>query len=247
MLSEAVRASVGLVRIGAGVGVRVAAWSAATSTRLAARVLAASRDGETAGEVLQDTVADLRAQARELLGLRDPPRSSPAGASGRVRRTDEASLREQGAELLRRSVDLDYQEPFHPAYARVLDLLAPDEARILRLLYVDGPAPSVDVRSTSLGSKSELLEPGINVIGDQAGCRFPDRVPAYLNNLHRLGLIWFSREALDAGRYQMLEAQPRVQQALKQAKRTRTIRRSIELTPFGTDFCAVCLPTEDGA
>jgi hypothetical protein len=36
-----------------------------------------------------------------------------------------------------------------------------------------------------------------------------DRVPAYLNNLYRLGLIWFSREPLeDPLDYQVLEAQP---------------------------------------
>ena len=35
----------------------------------------------------------------------------------------------------------------HPAYARILDELAPDEARILLLLLRSGPQPSVDVRT----------------------------------------------------------------------------------------------------
>ena len=49
------------------------------------------------------------------------------------------------------------------------------------------------------------------MIGAEAGCRYPDRVPSYLNNLYRLGLIWFSREPLsDRLRYQVLEAQPDV-------------------------------------
>ena len=49
------------------------------------------------------------------------------------------------------------------------------------------------------------------MIGAEAGCRYLDRVPAYLNNLYRLGLIWFSREPLeDPLRYQVLEAQPEV-------------------------------------
>ena len=47
------------------------------------------------------------------------------------------------------------------------------------------------------------------MIGAEAGCRHLDDVPAYLNNLFRLGLIWFSREPLaDPLRYQVLEAQP---------------------------------------
>ena len=40
----------------------------------------------------------------------------------------------------------------------------------------------------------------------------------------------------------VLEAQPDVSSALKEAGRGRTIRRSIELTPFGEDFCQTCLP-----
>ena len=43
----------------------------------------------------------------------------------------------------------------------------------------------------------------------------------------------------------MLEAQEPVTDALERAGRTgRTVRRSIVLTPFGEDFCAVCLPLE---
>ena len=39
----------------------------------------------------------------------------------------------------------------------------------------------------------------------------PSACPAYLNNLYRLGLVWFSRETLDdPRRYQVLEAQPDV-------------------------------------
>ena len=76
----------------------------------------------------------------------------------------------------------------------------------------------------------------------QSGVRRNDRVPAYLNNLFRLGLIWFSREPVkDALRYQVLEVQPDVVAAKHKAGRARTIRRSIELTHFGRDFCEMCL------
>ncbi len=70
-------------------------------------------------------------------------------------------------------------------------------------------------------------------------------MPAYLNNLERLGLIWFSREPIDdAIAYQVLEAQPEVLEAIKRATRAKTIQRSIHLTPFGEDFCRVCLPLD---
>jgi hypothetical protein len=90
---------------------------------------------------------------------------------------------------------------------------------------------------------SQLVAPGLNMIGAEAGCRHVERVPAYLNNLYRLGLIWFSREPLgDPLRYQVLEAQPDVGAALREAGRGKTVRRTIHLTPFGHDFCDVCLP-----
>jgi hypothetical protein len=84
------------------------------------------------------------------------------------------------------------------------------------------------------------------MIAAEAGCRHPDRVHAYLNNLYRLGLIWFSREPVrDRMRYHVLEAQPEVVAAMRKGGRTaRTVRRSVLLTPFGEDFCETCLPLE---
>ena len=160
-----------------------------------------------------------------------------------------AALRERGAELLRRSADLEQDEDSHPAFARILSELAPDEARILRLLVTHGPQPAVDVRTGGpIGMlKDELVAPGLNLIGMEAGVRHPNRVKSYLNNVYRLGLIWFSREEVeDQSRYQVLEAQPEVTEAVEEAGRARTIRRSIHLTPFGHDFCSATLPLDTG-
>ena len=109
-----------------------------------------------------------------------------------------------------------------------------------------GPQAAVDVRKARpLNIGSQLLAPGLTMIGAEAGCRHVDRVHAYLNNLNRLGLIWFSRERLpNPLSYQVLEAQPAVAEAMRRARRTRTVRRSIHLTPFGNDFCEMCLPLD---
>jgi hypothetical protein len=157
-----------------------------------------------------------------------------------------AVLKERGAELLARSADVDADDEAHPAFERILTSLAPDEARILRLIAVEGARASIDVRTwRPLDVGSELVEPGLTMIGQEAGVRHLDRVPAYLNNLHRLGLVWFSREAIDdLSAYQVLEAQPEVQKAMDRAGRARTVRRSVHMTPFGRDFCEVCLPLD---
>ena len=67
-------------------------------------------------------------------------------------------------------------------------------------------------------------------------------MPSYLNNLFRLGLVWFSRETLrDPAPYQVLEAQPDVLEAMHSVRLAKVVRRSIHLTPFGEDFCAAAL------
>ena len=183
--------------------------------------------------------------AGALLPLKLPAPEEPAAGierrhngHGRV-----PTLREQGEELLRRSRDVNDAYDLHPAYARILSELAPDEARILQLMLVDGPQPTVDVRTGGpIGLiNSRLIAPGLSMIGARAGCRYIDRVPSYLNNLFRLGLIWFSQETLrNHQRYQVLEAQPDVLEAIHSVPAAKVVRRSVHLTPFGEDFCRFC-------
>lgn len=248
-------AAPGLARLAAGMWLRTAQWTAGGARSAAARVARAAVSGESAAELLQDMGNDAREQARRLLGLIDSEErvrpvsermtpgmpDRPLKSEAEMRRH---SLRDRGAELLDLSADVRYEETTHPAYERILDQLAPDEARVLRMLATGGPEPSVDVRTAPpLGVGSQLVAPGLTMIGSKAGCRHPDRVHAYLNNLYRLGLVWFSREPVeDPLRYQVLEAQPEVLEAMRGAGRGKTVRRSIHLTPFGADFCATCLP-----
>ena len=240
------RAAPVLARMAATAWMRGLRWGAESSVRAYVRLLRSASGDENPAQVLQEMGSDLRHYARELLGIADEIESEAEEADRKA--TSAAALRERGAELLRLSADITYEEDSHPAYARILDVMAPDEARILRLLMDSGAQPAVDVRSGGpLGVgvvATELVAPGLNMIGAESGCRHVDRIPAYLDNLNRLGLIWFSREQVgDHLRYQVLEAQPEVIEALEEAGRgARTIRRSIHLTPFGVDFCALCIP-----
>lgn len=240
-LGELARATPGLARIAVGVGWRGASGLATAYVNGASRVVRAAQRGDSAAQMLQEARDELSAYARELLGVGAGERSRPEPIE--LAPDSAAALRRRGEELLRLSADIDVEVDSHPAYMRILEALAPDEARILRFLARSGAQPSVDVR-TGLPLASELVEQGRTMIGEEAGCRHRDRVYAYLNNLHRLGLVWFLREPVkDAARYQVLEAQPEVVEALEQGGRTaRTVRRSIVLTPFGEDFCAICLP-----
>jgi hypothetical protein len=254
-------AAPGLFRLGVTVGWRITEIGLQTSLRVGGRVVRGAAAGESPTELLGAAGSELRGYMREFLQIVDPDdeRTEPERRGGADRRDDAPgrngkmdnlsaeALRERGAELLRRSADVHAHEgDAHPAYGRILENLAPDEARVLRLLALAGPQPAVDVRSSgALGIGSEMLASGLNMIGAEAGCRRPDRVHSYLSNLYRLGLVWFSREQLeDQNRYQVLEAQPEVQVAMSDAGRTRTVRRSIHLTEFGIDFCRTCLPLD---
>ena len=247
----------GLARIAAAASIRLTAFTIEAYARAGSRFLRGAVSGAPPGEVLQQTVDELIVYIRDVLGVGEnggplAPSDDEDVVDAEVveeeERATRMALRERGADLLRRSAELDLdEEEAHPAYARILAELAPDEARILRLLVLEGPQPAVDVRTGGpIGTlRDELVAPGLNMIAMEAGVRHPARVKRYLDNVYRLGLIWFSREELsDQARYQVLEAQPDVIEAMHEVRRTRTVRRSIHLTPFGEDFCDTCLPLD---
>jgi hypothetical protein len=251
-IEDAVEALPALARLAGGLWLRAAAWGVGTSVRMGTRLARAAADPATAADLYEDVADGLRGYAREFLGISDlddrlrqlTPLAGATLSQNGTRPAEE--LRARGAELLRQAADVEFDEAAHPAYARILTELAPDEARILRLLSTEGPQPMVDVRAHNLiGIGSQLVAPSLNMLGAQAGLRRRDRVPGYLNNLLRLGLISLSDEPVDDPiAYQVLEAQPEVLGAIKDTTRAKAVHRRIELTPFGADFCRVCFGEE---
>ncbi|TAM85022.1 MAG: DUF4393 domain-containing protein [Jatrophihabitans sp.] len=239
------RAVPGLARVAATSAWQATAWSMhagrVSTNYVAQRVI----DGQTPAAILQDAATDLRNGALRLLGLPvQGPYLRPAERAPRpVASTSD--LQRRGSELIRRSNDVHVVEDTHPAFARILSEITPDEARILRYLYLDGPQPAIDVRTNRpLGIGSVLVAGGLNMIAEHSGCVHLERIHPYLTNLARLGLISFSKEQVsNPKRYQVVEAQPKVAAALKRAGRMpRMVQRSILLTTFGEEFCRTCLP-----
>lgn len=239
-----VRAATGVARVAFTAAAGVTAWTVDTALGVGATVVRGSMAGAPPREVLAEAEAGVRDAVRRALGL-------PAGAD----QPDPAAvptLREQGAALLRMSASTHPdQQDTHPAFAGMLAELTPDEARILRFLHLDGPQPAIDIRTgrpRALGA--ERIVSGLNLIGEHAGLRFPNRIQQYLTNLRRLGLIEFTRDPLDnPNRYQILEAQSPVREVLKRSGfGTKVYYRSITVTTFGTDFVTSCLPVvvQDG-
>lgn len=238
------RAAPGLARVAAVSAWHVMSWSAGATIAGANYVARRAVDGESATAILQEAASDLRNVAWRALGLQED--MLPATSSDRsAARASSQDLQRRGSDLLRRSNDVRIVEDTHPAFARILTEITPDEARILRFVYLDGPQPAIDIRTfRPLGIGSELVAAGMSMIAEHAGLRNMDRIDPYLTNLRRLGLIDFSREQVsNPTRYQVIEAQPKVVAALKTAGRApKMIQRSIRLTTFGEEFVRTCLP-----
>lgn len=156
------------------------------------------------------------------------------------------ALEKRGARLIEQSAEVGRDESLHPSYSRLLEQLSTDEARILRLLATEGPQPVVDIYDKQyLPPKRTLVVRDLTMLGRDAGCRSPGRVPMYVQNLARLGIVRLSQEPVDdLERYEVLEAQSHVDLALDRATRPRTDYGRIELSAFGIDFCRICFPFE---
>ncbi|WP_245650550.1 Abi-alpha family protein [Nocardia harenae] len=245
----------------AGSVVRGGQWAVGTGFEVSREIAQAALDGESSADIAERTGNALRSIARSALGVTEGsvreivsyvPAPNGSGSSApqqqalvigqNLRSASSEELRRRGDALLARSADVYFTEDVHPAYDRILDELAPDEARILRFMALNGPQPAVDVRTNRpLGIGSELVQGDLTSVPEQAGVRYPDRARAYLINLNRLGLTRTSDDPVVLSRYMVLEVQPAVEAALKKAGRApKIVRKSLRLTEFGEDFCRTC-------
>lgn len=242
--------------LAAGTAVRGSQWAVGTGFEVTRQIAQAAIDGESSTEIAERTGAALQSVARSVLGVTEGsvreivsyvptnghPVAPPHAAGALVNSPTLTDLRRRGDNLLARSADVYFTEAVHPAYDRILDQLSSDEARILRFMAINGPQPSVDVRTNRpLGIGAELVAGDLTSVPEQAGVRYADRSRLYLINLNRLGLLTTSDDPVVLSRYMVLEVQPIVETALKQAGRVpKIVRKSLRLTEFGEDFCKTC-------
>jgi hypothetical protein len=173
-----------------------------------------------------------------------------------------ATMRERYLNLLAAAMDSDTAARVHPAFLTVLHQLVPDEVRIISQFQHDGPYPLVSVVARyRFGGPLGTELRNFSLLGAQAGCEHPERVPLYLDNLVRLGLAELRpvRVTDDTRSFQPLEAHPEVKAAIARVEARPPLesatgqeddgadrvvadvqRRALHVTSFGRQFYEAC-------
>lgn len=174
--------------------------------------------------------------------------------AGSVR--SEPTVRERYLNLLAAAMDGARADRVHPAFLQVLREMTPDEVRIVTLFQHDGPYPVISVQSRykhGAAIATELRH--FSLLGELAGCQYPDRAPLYVDNLCRLGIteLRATRLSEDTRVFRAVEQHPDAVAAIARIEgRTPALGRSTDaivseiqrkglyVTAFGRQFYEAC-------
>lgn len=129
----------------------------------------------------------------------------------------DATLRERYLNLLAAAMDEQTSARVHPAFLEVLRQLTADEVRLVSQFQHDGPYPLVTVVARyKFGGPISTELRNYTLLGIEAGCEHPERVPFYVDNLCRLGLteIRSVRVSDDTRTFKPVEQSPAVKAAI---------------------------------
>lgn len=161
----------------------------------------------------------------------EPVAPGPSGPSGPLHEKMNALL----ARALEQSTNEGREELFH----RILDLIVPDEARIISALSDGSASPLVSVHGlTPAGMLGEALLENAALVGRTANVALPALTPTYVGHLLALGLVEVGPEDETLkDEYQILLAETEVLKAIRTGSRgpvpARVVRRTLLLSPLG--------------
>lgn len=157
------------------------------------------------------------------------------------------------ANLLAASMDKTTATKAHPAFTEIIKQLTPDEAKLIALFPQSLYMPIIDIRDAEV-NEAGYSESHTRVItnfsrlGQLAGCQHIDLVPAYLDNLVRLGLadIPAGKHYTTEGVYDELENSELAQQYKNSIEsvanhRCEFGRKFLDVTALGRQFASVCI------
>lgn len=165
----------------------------------------------------------------------------------------EESLSEMYASLLATAMNKDTIQKAHPAFVDIIKQLTPDEAKIVRGFSVrEAPNPMISIIAGAPGApvrkgyKTVLRH--FSQIGERAGCEHLQLLPAYLDNLIRMGLCEIPNgwSYTDNELYSPLIEHPFIVGFRDDYKRndqeTDCKKLALHVTDFGHQFALACCP-----
>jgi len=159
--------------------------------------------------------------------------------------------RELYANLLAESMDRRTASNAHPSYIPIIQQLTSDEAKVMRLFNDNGYKPllNINLRDHPGDEGVRCLYRHLSLFSEQnlPQCELKENMPAYLENLQRLGLIHLKDDEYitDARNYAVLEQCPTVLnfRALyeKGEAKVELHRGLMVRTDFGRRFYETCV------
>ncbi|HGY2543177.1 MULTISPECIES: DUF4393 domain-containing protein [Enterobacteriaceae] len=165
----------------------------------------------------------------------------------------EESLSEMYASLLATAMNEDTIQKAHPAFVDIIKQLTPDEAKIVRGFTASHTInPLISIKASSpnktISDGHQIVLRNFSQIGQRAGCEHIHLVPAYLDNLVRMGLCEIPEGMAYSSDtwYSPLINHPEI---LSKIEEMRHFNRQIEIkksvltiTDFGRQFALACCP-----
>lgn len=164
----------------------------------------------------------------------------------------EEALSDLYANLLATSMDKTTATTAHPAFTEIIKQLTPDEAKIIKCFTSKEPMPLIDIQKFSKSDKATggFVFKYINHsnLGRIAGCEHIDLVPAYIDNLVRLGLAeipsgqcYESDEIYKSLENSQLAITVKAEIESNPAQECQFDRKFLAVTSLGRQFAKVCV------
>ncbi|MGI2141937.1 DUF4393 domain-containing protein [Shewanella baltica] len=158
-------------------------------------------------------------------------------------------LKELYANLLASSMDSATTKDAHPSFVEIIKQLSSDEAKILTALISTEQEPAVTIRNNredNSGGRDQFRN--FTVLGEKVGVHDYGRIPNYLDNLCRLGLLEIpsSYKLIGENIYTHLDEHPIVKSIadsidMLDGRKSELVHKTIIVTGLGRQFINACV------
>lgn len=173
-----------------------------------------------------------------------PPPQVAVPAAEALRYTGhEENLRELYANLIATAMDNQTANKAHPAYVDIIKSMTSDEAIFLKVFIEESTHPLIDINAANKTTPGHFIVlSNFSKLWSGISLKHPDLLPAYIDNLCRLGLLQIpiGSTITDKGIYESIE-NDELLDSLKETitKKDRKVtftRKIVQVTTFGQQF-----------